>query len=174
MAGLNQSKLWKLLSKARLPRPETNVARFSLSLYRNYFLYFFLYHVWFQRKLWKENSNSNLNSVVRVNSMCEKSFTILLLSWVQCWIGNIYISPQILIWTLKKKCDFLGVWSENEERLMWFSGVLQSANWIVVHRALMAIKDVEGLLSSLDAEYYDILMKWVCSLKYWFYFIFRW
>ena len=63
----------------------------------------------------------------------------------------------------KKKCDFLGVCSENEERLMWFSGVLQSANWIVVHRALMAIKDVEGLLSSLDAEYYDILMKWVLT-----------
>ncbi|KAB1225169.1 Actin-related protein 2/3 complex subunit 5A [Morella rubra] len=34
----------------------------------------------------------------------------------------------------------------------------KSANWIVVHRALMAIKDVDGLLSSLDAEYYDILM----------------
>lgn len=106
--------------------------------------------------------NSNLNSVVRVNLMCEKSFTILLLSWgsVLNWK---YISPQILIWTLKKKCDFLGVCSENEERLMWFSGVLQSANWIVVHRALMAIKDVEGLLSSLDAEYYDILMKWVLT-----------
>lgn len=55
---------------------------FTLSLSRNYFLYFFLYRVWFLRKLWKENSNSNLNSVVRVNSMCEKSFTILLLSWV--------------------------------------------------------------------------------------------
>jgi actin related protein 2/3 complex subunit 5 len=36
---------------------------------------------------------------------------------------------------------------------------MQSANWIVVHRALMAIKDVDGMLSSLDPEYYDILMK---------------
>ncbi|KAG2672146.1 hypothetical protein I3760_13G026300 [Carya illinoinensis] len=35
----------------------------------------------------------------------------------------------------------------------------KSANWIVVHRAIMAIKDVDGLLSSLDPEYYDILMK---------------
>jgi len=25
----------------------------------------------------------------------------------------------------------------------------------------MAIKDVDGMLSSLDPEYYDILMKWV-------------
>ena len=82
---------------------------------------------------------------------------------VQCWILEIY-KPQILIWTLKKKSViFWGVCSENEEGLMWFSGVLQSANWIVVHRALMAIKDVEGLLSSLDAEYYDILMKWVLT-----------
>ncbi|KAE8715241.1 Actin-related protein 2/3 complex subunit 5B [Hibiscus syriacus] len=32
----------------------------------------------------------------------------------------------------------------------------KSANWIVV---LMAIKDVEGMFSSLDPEYYDILMK---------------
>ncbi|KAF5446146.1 hypothetical protein F2P56_031797 [Juglans regia] len=37
----------------------------------------------------------------------------------------------------------------------------KSANWIVVHRAIMAIKDVDGLLSSLDAEYYDILMKYL-------------
>ncbi|XP_057492249.1 uncharacterized protein LOC130777837 isoform X1 [Actinidia eriantha] len=35
----------------------------------------------------------------------------------------------------------------------------KSANWIVVHRAIMAIKDVEGMFSSLDPEYYDILMK---------------
>ncbi|XP_074354883.1 actin-related protein 2/3 complex subunit 5A isoform X2 [Apium graveolens] len=35
----------------------------------------------------------------------------------------------------------------------------KSANWIVVHRALMAIKDVDGMFSSLDPEYYDILMK---------------
>uniref|UniRef100_A0A7N0UJL4 Actin-related protein 2/3 complex subunit 5 n=1 Tax=Kalanchoe fedtschenkoi TaxID=63787 RepID=A0A7N0UJL4_KALFE len=34
----------------------------------------------------------------------------------------------------------------------------KSANWIVVHRALMAIKDVDGMFSSLDPEYYDILM----------------
>lgn len=38
----------------------------------------------------------------------------------------------------------------------WF---LQSANWIVVHRAIMAIKDLDALFSSLDPEYYDILMK---------------
>ncbi|XP_062175065.1 actin-related protein 2/3 complex subunit 5A [Alnus glutinosa] len=37
----------------------------------------------------------------------------------------------------------------------------KSANWIVVHRALMAIKDVDGMLSSLDPEYYDILMKYL-------------
>ncbi|KAH8516569.1 hypothetical protein H0E87_004787 [Populus deltoides] len=35
----------------------------------------------------------------------------------------------------------------------------KSANWIVVHRALMAIKDVDALFSALDPEYYDILMK---------------
>ncbi|KDP28830.1 hypothetical protein JCGZ_14601 [Jatropha curcas] len=34
----------------------------------------------------------------------------------------------------------------------------KSANWIVVHRAIMAIRDVEGMFSSLDPEYYDILM----------------
>ncbi|KAK8321643.1 hypothetical protein V6Z12_A12G111800 [Gossypium hirsutum] len=39
----------------------------------------------------------------------------------------------------------------------------KSANWIVVHRALMAIKDVEGMFSSLDPEYYDILMKSLSS-----------
>ncbi|KAK9011463.1 hypothetical protein V6N11_044313 [Hibiscus sabdariffa] len=37
----------------------------------------------------------------------------------------------------------------------------KSANWIVVHRALMAIKNVEGMFSSLDPEYYDILMKYL-------------
>ncbi|KAK3429147.1 hypothetical protein EUGRSUZ_E00550 [Eucalyptus grandis] len=34
----------------------------------------------------------------------------------------------------------------------------KSANWIVVHRAIMAIKDLDALFSSLDPEYYDILM----------------
>ncbi|KAJ6804608.1 putative actin-related protein 2/3 complex subunit 5A [Iris pallida] len=38
----------------------------------------------------------------------------------------------------------------------------KSANWIVVHRAMMAIKDVDGMLSTLDPEYYDILMKLLC------------
>ncbi|VFQ60006.1 unnamed protein product [Cuscuta campestris] len=37
----------------------------------------------------------------------------------------------------------------------------KSANWIVVHRAIMAIKDLDSLFSSLDPEYYDILMKYV-------------
>ncbi|KAL7122943.1 hypothetical protein ACP275_01G075900 [Erythranthe tilingii] len=37
----------------------------------------------------------------------------------------------------------------------------KSANWIVVHRAIMAIKDVDSLFSSLDAEYYDVLMKYL-------------
>ena len=37
----------------------------------------------------------------------------------------------------------------------------KSAHWIVVHRAIMAIKDVDGMLSSLDPEYYDILMKYL-------------
>ncbi|PPD98318.1 hypothetical protein GOBAR_DD04651 [Gossypium barbadense] len=32
------------------------------------------------------------------------------------------------------------------------------ANWVGVHKALMAIKDVEGILRSLDPRYYDILM----------------
>ncbi|KAI3519604.1 hypothetical protein L1887_08818 [Cichorium endivia] len=33
--------------------------------------------------------------------------------------------------------------------------------WIVVHRALMAIKDVDLMFTSLDSEYYDILMKYL-------------
>ncbi|XP_068635508.1 actin-related protein 2/3 complex subunit 5A-like [Aristolochia californica] len=37
----------------------------------------------------------------------------------------------------------------------------KSANWIAVHRALMAIKDIDALFSSLDPEYYDILMKYL-------------
>ncbi|KAE9602081.1 hypothetical protein Lal_00040757 [Lupinus albus] len=37
----------------------------------------------------------------------------------------------------------------------------KSAHWLVVHRAIMAIKDVDGVLSSLDPEYYDILMKYL-------------
>ncbi|KAJ9171196.1 hypothetical protein P3X46_014591 [Hevea brasiliensis] len=37
----------------------------------------------------------------------------------------------------------------------------KSANWIVVHRAIMAIKDVDGMFSLLDPEYYDILMKYL-------------
>ncbi|KAM0951389.1 hypothetical protein DsansV1_C03g0025041 [Dioscorea sansibarensis] len=37
----------------------------------------------------------------------------------------------------------------------------KSANWIVVHRALMAIKDLDGMFSYLDPEYYDILMKYL-------------
>ncbi|XP_043812534.1 actin-related protein 2/3 complex subunit 5A isoform X2 [Manihot esculenta] len=40
----------------------------------------------------------------------------------------------------------------------------KSANWIVVHRAIMAIKDVDGMFSTLDPEYYDILMNWSSSL----------
>ncbi|KAB2049594.1 hypothetical protein ES319_A13G187400v1 [Gossypium barbadense] len=35
------------------------------------------------------------------------------------------------------------------------------ANWIGVRKALMAIKDVEGILRSLNPQYYDILMKYV-------------
>ncbi|XP_057797439.1 actin-related protein 2/3 complex subunit 5A [Salvia miltiorrhiza] len=37
----------------------------------------------------------------------------------------------------------------------------KSANWIVVHRAIMAIKDVDSLFSALDLEYYDVLMKYL-------------
>ncbi|CAA7034713.1 unnamed protein product [Microthlaspi erraticum] len=37
----------------------------------------------------------------------------------------------------------------------------KSANWIVVHRALMAIKDIDGMLNALDVEYYDTLMKYL-------------
>lgn len=35
----------------------------------------------------------------------------------------------------------------------------QSANWVLVHRVLMATKDVDGLLTNLNSEYYDLLMK---------------
>ncbi|KAJ0011118.1 hypothetical protein Pint_33872 [Pistacia integerrima] len=44
---------------------------------------------------------------------------------------------------------------------------LFGTNWIVVHRAIMAIKDVDGMFSSLDPEYYDILMNF-CSCIYTF------
>ncbi|KAJ0438927.1 hypothetical protein HanRHA438_Chr16g0771651 [Helianthus annuus] len=37
----------------------------------------------------------------------------------------------------------------------------KSANWNVVHRAIMAIKAVDLMFSSLDPEYYDILMKYL-------------
>jgi len=37
----------------------------------------------------------------------------------------------------------------------------KSANWIVVHRVLMASKDVDAVFISLDPEYYDILMKYL-------------
>ncbi|KAL2319920.1 hypothetical protein Fmac_028889 [Flemingia macrophylla] len=37
----------------------------------------------------------------------------------------------------------------------------KTAHWLVVHRAIMAIKDVDGMLSSLDPEYHDILMKYL-------------
>ncbi|KAJ0077260.1 hypothetical protein Patl1_35471 [Pistacia atlantica] len=42
-----------------------------------------------------------------------------------------------------------------------FLALFGSSNWIVVHRAIMAIKDVDGMFSSLDPEYYDILMKYL-------------
>ncbi|KAG6677400.1 hypothetical protein I3842_14G024100 [Carya illinoinensis] len=42
-----------------------------------------------------------------------------------------------------------------------FSTIKRVLIVIVVHIALMAIKDVGGLLSSLDPEYYDILMKYL-------------
>jgi len=47
--------------------------------------------------------------------------------------------------------------------IFFFFQFWQSAHWIVVHRAIMAIKDVGGMLSSLEPEYYDILMKWVVT-----------
>ncbi|KAL3719499.1 hypothetical protein ACJRO7_004463 [Eucalyptus globulus] len=37
----------------------------------------------------------------------------------------------------------------------------KSANWIAVHRAIMAMKDLDALFSSLDPEYYNILMKYL-------------
>jgi len=43
--------------------------------------------------------------------------------------------------------------------MMRIFGVLQSTKWIMVHRAIMAIKDVDGMFSSLDPEYFDTLMK---------------
>ncbi|KAL0464580.1 UNVERIFIED_CONTAM: Actin-related protein 2/3 complex subunitA [Sesamum latifolium] len=44
----------------------------------------------------------------------------------------------------------------------------KSANWIVVHRAIMAIKDVDSLFSSLDPEYYDVLMKFISVFSCYF------
>lgn len=37
----------------------------------------------------------------------------------------------------------------------------KSANWLVVHRVLMASKDIEGLLVGLNPELHDILMKYL-------------
>ncbi|MCO5550627.1 hypothetical protein L7F22_004116 [Adiantum nelumboides] len=37
----------------------------------------------------------------------------------------------------------------------------KSANWVVVHRVLMASKDTDALLASLESEFYDILMKYL-------------
>ncbi|KAL1190996.1 Actin-related protein 2/3 complex subunit 5B [Cardamine amara subsp. amara] len=37
----------------------------------------------------------------------------------------------------------------------------KSANWTVVHRVIMTIKDIDGMLNALDAEYYDTLMKYL-------------
>ncbi|OAE27050.1 hypothetical protein AXG93_1440s1060 [Marchantia polymorpha subsp. ruderalis] len=37
----------------------------------------------------------------------------------------------------------------------------KSANWVLVHRVLMATKDVDGLLTNLNSEYYDLLMKYL-------------
>ncbi|MCO5602097.1 hypothetical protein L7F22_056225 [Adiantum nelumboides] len=37
----------------------------------------------------------------------------------------------------------------------------KSANWVVVHRVLMASKDTDALLASLETEFYDILMKYL-------------
>ncbi|KAH7278041.1 hypothetical protein KP509_38G021200 [Ceratopteris richardii] len=37
----------------------------------------------------------------------------------------------------------------------------KSANWVVVHRVLMASKDTDALLSTLESEFYDILMKYI-------------
>lgn len=37
----------------------------------------------------------------------------------------------------------------------------KSANWILVHRVLMAAKDGEGLLTTLNPDCHDILMKYL-------------
>jgi actin related protein 2/3 complex subunit 5 len=37
----------------------------------------------------------------------------------------------------------------------------KSANWLLVHRVLMATKDVDGLLLGLNPELHDILMKYL-------------
>ncbi|TYI98158.1 hypothetical protein E1A91_D01G193500v1 [Gossypium mustelinum] len=39
----------------------------------------------------------------------------------------------------------------------------KSINWIRVHEALMVIKDVKGMIRSLDPQYYDILMNHIPS-----------
>jgi actin related protein 2/3 complex subunit 5 len=37
----------------------------------------------------------------------------------------------------------------------------KSANWLLVHRVLMATKDVDGLLLGLNPELHDILLKYL-------------
>ena len=56
---------------------------------------------------------------------------------------------SVLIWLVSflpwVRSGFLG--------LFIHVGCAQSANWIVVHRAMMAIRDVDGMFNSLDPEY---------------------
>lgn len=37
----------------------------------------------------------------------------------------------------------------------------KSANWVLVHRVLMASKDTDALIASLESEFHDILMKYL-------------
>ncbi|CAM6114247.1 unnamed protein product [Calypogeia fissa] len=37
----------------------------------------------------------------------------------------------------------------------------KSANWTLVHRVLMATKDLDGLLANLNPDCYDVLMKYL-------------
>ncbi|KAM1638450.1 hypothetical protein ACFX13_008533 [Malus domestica] len=56
--------------------------------------------------------------------------------------------------SLLKQCKTVEALNPKDERC-------KSANWIKVHRAIMAIKDVDAMFSSMDPEYHDILLKYL-------------
>ncbi|XP_039170015.1 uncharacterized protein LOC104445037 isoform X2 [Eucalyptus grandis] len=76
------------------------------------------------------------------------------------WLKQSVMSPTQVpcITVLFRCCSFLDL------SLSKAFSRCKLANWIVVHRAIMAIKDLDALFSSLDPEYYDILMKLIMQL----------